>query len=109
MKPVFLGGRAVEKPAPYFPICIGYMGVQVQYGGRISGTLSRDGAPVARAAVRVFSRSSGAFITSVVTDGDGRYRTLALMALDRYTVCAIDPIDASNAVVADNVTPEKMP
>ncbi len=107
MKPIVISSLYLSKVKPSLPFCIGYLRQSGQ-DGYISGTVYRDGAPVAGANVRVLSRSSGSFITSVVSDADGRYQTLALVFGDRYTVCAIDPMTSSNAVVADNIAPERM-
>ena len=107
MKPIVISSFYLGKAKPSLPFCIGYMR-QFGQDGYISGTVYRDGAPVAGANVRVFCRRSGAFVTSVVSDADGRYKTLALVFADRYTVCAIDPTTSSNAVVADNISPEKI-
>lgn len=70
----------------------------------ISGLTTELGVPMSKQ-VRVYSRASGALITSLKSQHDGSYK--AYLPRDvSYTVIAIDETKTFNAVIQDNVVPK---
>ncbi|MEZ2773619.1 hypothetical protein ACBP83_07280 [Acinetobacter pseudolwoffii] len=70
----------------------------------VSGVTSELGVPKQKQ-IRVYSRSSGALITSLKSQHDGSYK--AYLPCDvSYTIIAIDEKKKFNAVIQDNVVPK---
>lgn len=70
----------------------------------ISGFTTELGVPKSKQ-VRVYSRASGALITSLKSKTDGHYKVYLPIDV-AYTIVAIDSNKLFNAVVQDNVVPK---
>lgn len=78
-----------------------------QGDGVICGMLSIDGVPNSDASVILLCEKT-TIVAHKCPDAGGVYRFENINRSFRYTVIAFDSLKNYNAVVADNITPEKM-
>lgn len=82
--------------------------LSVNTQGVISGVVNENATPVSRCAVRLYYRSTGAFIRSTFTDASGAFSFSGLDPSDiqAYTCVAFDPEGGVqyNAVIFDRLT-----
>jgi hypothetical protein len=99
--PVHHDPRVLAQTVARRPVCF--------FGdGFIAGKVTIDGIP-ARRRVRVLDALTGYVVAEVWSAPDGRYRFDAILLSRAYVVLAQDHERQFNAVVADQITPERRP